>query len=289
MNLPEQDNYSAFSQNIKGLLISLFDLYIKGSLHVSLAVTAFSYITVLLYRLNVPAALYIFIFTATVLSYNFTKYLVLFENKTVLVRGRLKFIAVITVFALAGMVISLVLLDIHVLLFSLLPGLLTAAYALPVFQKGTNLRQVFGIKLLIIGTVWALVTVGLPFIAHFGANQDFSIMIVEGLQRLLFVMVITLPFDIRDVQADSRRLGTIPQIFGIKKTKLIGSGILLSVFLIEIFQSPVFTYSFWIFLLVLCVTGILVWKSMVVQPKYFASFWVEGIPVAWAALLILAI
>ena len=289
MNLLEQINYSTFFRDTKGFLLSLLDLYIKGSIHVSLAVTAFSYITVTLYQLHVPGALYLFIFTATVLSYNFTKYLVLFEKKRVLIRGKLKSIVGITVFALAGMVISLFLLDIKVLLFSLLPGLLTVAYALPVFHNSTSLRQIFGIKLLIIAAVWALVTVGLPYVAHYGASQNSLMIVTEGIQRLLFVMVLTLPFEIRDVEEDCRRLGTIPQIFGIKKTKLIGSGILLSVIVIEIFQSPGFTLSFLFFLLIVCVAGVLVWKSMVAQSKYFASFWVEGVPVVWAALLFVAL
>ena len=57
--------------------VKLFDLYIKSSLHVALAVTALACVSVWELNLTHDYLLYGFIFSSTVLSYNVTKYLFL--------------------------------------------------------------------------------------------------------------------------------------------------------------------------------------------------------------------
>ena len=47
-------------------------------------------------------------------------------------------------------------------------------------------------------------------------------------QRFLFVFVLMLPFEIRDMKYDSLKLSTIPQQIGIIKTKAIGLLLCLS-------------------------------------------------------------
>lgn len=276
-------------RNIADTFRRIFDIYIKSSLHVGLAVTSFSYITVLEFDLSISSALLPFIFFSTVAAYNFTKYLSLADRRHLVFTSVLKAISFVTLFAFMCALISAFYLDLSTLGFTVIPALLTASYALPLFQNQTNLRQVYGAKLFIIATVWALVTVGLPFINHQGIMPEFRFIIAESFQRLLFVMVLTLPFDIRDLHSDTDQLGTIPQIFGVRTTKILGIIALITVVIIEIQLMQAFTPTFLVFLFIVLLTGLLIQKSMAVQSAYFSSFWVEGVPILWAVLLFLVV
>ena len=264
-------------------------MYIKSSLHVALAVISFSLVTVFKFDLQIPTTLLFFTFFSTVVAYNFTKYLSLLDRRHLTMNPSLNAIAIITFIFFVCTIISTFYLDRVTLFVAAIPALLTAAYALPLFRSGTNLRHVYGAKLFIIGIVWALVTVGLPFAAHQGELPALSALFTEGFQRLLFVMVLTLPFDIRDIQTDMDQLGTIPQIFGIRTTRTIGLVTLTIVLLIEIVQAHSFHSGFAVFLLMVGTTALLIHKSMTIRSPFFASFWVEGIPILWAFLLSLLI
>ena len=276
-------------RSISEVLRHVFSIYIKSSLHVALAVTSFSLVTIFEFDLQIPTALLYFTFFSTVVAYNFTKYLSLLNRRHLVMTPALKAIAIISLLSFACTTLSAFYLDKFALAVAAIPALLTAAYALPLFRSGTNLRHVYGAKLFIIGIVWALVTTGLPFTAHQGELPALSLVFTEGFQRLLFVMVLTLPFDIRDIQTDTEQLGTIPQIFGVRTTKTIGLSALAAVLLIEIAQTNTIDSGFSLFLFMIGVTALLIHKSMTVRSPWFASFWVEGVPVLWAFLLFLLV
>jgi hypothetical protein len=276
-------------RSISNVLRWFFSIYIKGSLHVALAVTCFSLVTAFEYGLQVSPALLAFTFGSTAIAYNFTKYLSLLDRPHLAINPTLISVAIITLLSLVCTIIAVFQLSGITIGLAAIPALLTGAYALPLFRSGTNLRHVYGIKLFIIGIVWALVTVGLPFAAHSGSQPALSTIFIEGFQRLLFVMVLTLPFDIRDIQTDAEQLGTIPQIFGIQTTRTIGLTALAVAVLIETVQTYSFQPGFVVFLLMSGITAFLIHKSMAVRSPWFASFWVEGVPVLWAFLLFLLV
>jgi len=276
-------------RSISEFLRRLLSTYIKSSLHVALAVTSFSLVTVFEFDLQISTTLLFFTFFSTVVAYNFTKYLSLLDHRHLTINPSLNVIAIITFISFVCTIISTFYLDRATLFVASIPALLTAAYTLPIFRIGTNLRHIYGAKLFIIGVVWAFVTVGLPFAAHHGELPAQSALFPEGFQRLLFVMVLTLPFDIRDIQTDAEQLGTIPQIFGVPSTRTIGLVTLGIVLLIEIVQTNSFHSGFAVFLLIVGTTALLIHKSMTIRSPFFASFWVEGVPILWAFLLFLLV
>lgn len=179
-------------------------------------------------------------------------------------------------------------------------GVLTMFYAVP-FPK-RNLRSFPSLKLLIVGLVWAGVSVLVP-VASIEANFTSSDVITAlsapsiwllFLQRVLLVMVLTLPFEIRDLPFDSPQLRTLPQLVGMKKTVGIGIALLTVVLLLEglkdvprILDSENVPSIAIISLFIICVlTGILLVKSQKKQSKYFASFIVESIPIVWVFLYV---
>src|SRR6056297_88189 len=266
--------------------MKLADIYIKSSLHVALAVTALALVTV--YELGISADPFLlgFIFSSTVVSYNFTKYVFVFTAGADRWGTLLKRIGVISVLAFLAMCLMLFRLPIDVILLAAVFGAITIAYAVPVSEGKRNLRSVYGIKIAVIAIVWAGVTVILP-VMNYGI-ESLSVLDVgaESLQRLLFVAVLILPFDIRDYRYDDSTLGTLPQLIGVRESKVLGMGLLISCVVLEAIINPVSSTSFVIFGLIAAVTAVMVRRSMMIQSRYFASFWVESIPIFWAILLI---
>lgn len=263
----------------------LFELYIKSSLHVALAVSSLAYVTVLELKINPNPVLLGFIFSSTVVSYNLTKYAFIVATDSISLGPLLKWIIRITAGFFVVMCVCLFYLPLNVILTALLLGAITIAYAIPISEGRRNLRNIYGIKIAVIALVWSGVTVGIPVINHGPESVSAATLAMELLQRFLFVAVLILPFDIRDYRNDDNTLGTLPQIIGVKNSKALGLGLLISCLLLDWILNPILSPSFIIFFFVAGITALMVRRAMVIQSPYFASFWVEGIPVAWAILL----
>lgn len=265
----------------------LFDLYIKGSLHVALAVTAFAYVTVQDLGLTHNLLLYSFIFSSTILSYNLTKYVYVAASDSIRISPFLKWIGGITAFSFFGTIVLLFYLPADVIIAAVIFGSVTVAYAVPISEEKKNLRNIYGVKIGVIALVWAGVTVGLPTLNHGFKTLEMTAVLYEVAQRLFFVAVLILPFDIRDYRTDEPGLGTLPQLIGIKETKILGFVLLSLCIVLEALLQPVLSVSFIVFVIIAVFTAVLILRSLVRQSPYFASFWVEGIPIIWASLLFL--
>ena len=84
-------------------------------------------------------------------------------------------------------------------------------------------------KIFLIAIVWTFVTTILV------ANEDDKLLwhklIPIIIDRFCFVLAITIPFDIRDLKYDDKRIKTIPILFGVAGSKLIAyCFVLLSIF-----------------------------------------------------------
>ena len=113
-------------------------------------------------------------------------------------------------------------------------ALITLFYSLPVFKRNTRLfrlREISGLKIFLIAVVWSAVTILLPIIES-GKNFNNGHIFLIFIERFLFIFAITIPFDIRDMESDSKAgLKTIPLIIGETKAIYV-SNILLALFLI---------------------------------------------------------
>jgi hypothetical protein len=125
-------------------------------------------------------------------------------------------------------------------------------------------------------------------------SKDIWILFV---QRILLVMVFTLPFEIRDLPYDPPHLKTLPQEVGVKKTVGIGIGMLTIVLLMDGFKNSMQFLSqqmmpchVFVSLFLICVTtAILLVRSQKNQSRYFASFLVESIPIVWVLLYVVLV
>lgn len=126
-------------------------------------------------------------------------------------------------------------------------GGLSIFYVLPIipfYSKSPTLRDLPYLKIFIIGLVWSIAIVCLPLIdSNFATGLDVNLFI-PLLQNFLFVIAITLPFDIRDVKFDkSNNLKTIPQLIGFKQTTILSVLLLiLSIILLNILPLGYYHY-----------------------------------------------
>ena len=176
----------------------------------------------------------------------------------------------------------------NTLVFLAVLGLITFLYAIPFipkryfFDHNQNLRQISGLKIYVIGFVWAAVTVGLPVVqSNMSFGWDIGIM---ALQRFLAVLVLMLPFEIRDLKYDSIKLSTIPQTIGIPMTKGLGCLLLVLIFCLEFLKDAMVASEILITLIIVIMMLFLLAFSNKDQPKYYSSFVVESIPVIWLLL-----
>jgi hypothetical protein len=94
-----------------------------------------------------------------------------------------------------------------------------------------------------------------------------------------------LPFEIRDLNYDNLKLGTIPQKIGVKKTKMIGVTLLMVFVVLEFFKDELSRNEMSSTLIITAITLLFLIFSHKNQSKYYSAFWVEGLPIIWLLLV----
>ncbi|WP_027078310.1 UbiA prenyltransferase family protein [Maribacter antarcticus] len=266
------------------ILKGVFDFYLDASIHVAFAVLALMRVTTL--SLNIPPDLHLswFLFFGTIICYNFVKYGVE-AKKYVLVANRYhKNIQFFSFISAAFMLYHAYFLSHEVWIAIAVLALVSGLYTLPVLPRSKNLRSWGGFKIFIVALVWTGATVLLPVL-----SQDYELswnVQIVSLQRFIFVLVLLIPFEIRDLQYDDPELKTLPQRFGVSNTKVFGFFLVLLFFFITFFKDEISVtdlVSKGVLFLVLCS---LLKATKRNQAAYFSSFWVEAIPVGWYLILL---
>ncbi|TCK68529.1 hypothetical protein DFQ05_0037 [Winogradskyella wandonensis] len=273
------------------VLKSLFSFYVNSSIHVALAVYAMTWVTLVGLDLSYDENSLYFVFYATITAYNFVKYFGLAKFHHRSLANWLRIIQVFSAFCFLLMCFYLTRLKLDAVLLVGGLALVTFLYAIPLipkrflFDEEQNLRQVGGLKVYIIAMVWSFVTVLIPVLNNgYEINSDVILLLI---QRFFIVIVLMLPFEIRDLKYDSLKLATIPQKIGIKKTKIIGTLLLLAYWILEFFKNELTNASVLSTFMLVGITFLLLLFSTERQTKYYASFWVEGIPIFWLISLLL--
>ena len=251
-----------------------------------MAVVCFQYITLLKFDINVDYILLIFSFCLCLNAYNFIKYFEIVFFKSQKKSVSLKLICFLTFISIVTSLFITTKLTGEMLVLFLLMSLLTLFYFFPFNSVNKNLRKTPGLKIFIVAIVWSLLIVVLPII-NFTDKLDTSFLIYFT-QVLIFVVVTIFPFEIRDLNSDSKQLHTIPQRIGINNTKILGFCLLFIFIILDYIQYGVLYFinfkSLLINSVVCLITFILILKSGKKQSIYFSSFWVESLPILWLLL-----
>ena len=262
----------------------VFKFYINSSIHVALAVCAFLAITLKVLHLPYAENLMCFVFFGTITGYNFVKYAGIAQLHHRSLTSTLRAIQIFSLISFACCLYFAFQLRFSVLLACIPLALLTLFYAVPLLPSNNNLRTTPTLKVFVIAAVWAGTTVYLPKAAfHLQMNLDIFILII---QRFLIVLALIIPFEIRDLAFDELKLATLPQLLGIKHTKMTGYCLLILAFGISFLGNS--TENWPIIAVLVTLTALAIFFSTSLQNKYYASFWVEGIPIfCWLGQLLI--
>ncbi len=251
-------------------LNKIINFYINASIHVAVAIFCLLKITSLSYQITISSFYYLVVFFGSICSYNFLKYYTVF-NKT----KKYKLLLWITFLTLLLCLLFYIKLTYAEQKGLFVGGILVGTYP--------YLRKIGWLKLVIVSFVVSLVTLGIPF---FIANRlDFLLFI----QRVLILFALLVPFEILDSASDNKKMQTLPQRFGIEKTKIFGYlAILLFIFLE--FNCSMNTKKGLLFLVNLFIsfiTVLIIFFTSTKRSRYYTLFWVESIPIFWCVLLLL--
>ncbi|WP_420320238.1 hypothetical protein [Flagellimonas sp.] len=267
------------------LLKSFFDFYLNASVHVGFSVIALLLTTILLLGIEFNYELAGFIFFGTIVCYNFVKYGVEAEKYLIVSSSYHKSIQIFSFACFVPAIYFFTLLDTQIWISIIILALLSALYAVPLLPKNKNLRSLGGLKIYIVALVWVGFTVFLPVI---GQRIPFSWDIaILGLQRFILVLILLLPFEIRDIKWDNPELKTLPQVMGIKKTKRLGIVLTAIWFLLTFLRDELRQIEVWPRLVIAVLLNVVFLYGKNMQKSYLVSFWVESIPIFWCGMVLL--
>ena len=267
------------------LFKNILNFYVNSSMHVALAVYSLVRITELYFDLPYNENLDYFIFYATITGYNFIKYagVAKFYHRSLTKSMRL--IQIFSFLSFCLLVYYGSNLSTTVLIYFIPFAVINLVYVVPFlggFQK--NLRRVSYLKIFLVAFVWSGVTTVIPLIV--GEYQYEVSIILLFVQRMLFILVLILPFEIRDMKLDFKNLKTLPQKIGIEKTKKVGFVLLLFSLTIEFLITTSFAYRN-SYLVICFILLIFLMRSSQNQSKFYSSLWVESIPIFWWILILI--
>lgn len=275
------------------LLKRIFDFYIYSNIHVALAGFCITKITLIKFG-NIESYTPYFVALSIIVSYNFIRYYEIktshltwfkswfFEHK--------KIIFVLTSFSVAMLVFITFFteFDWRAILVLIPFAFMTFFYVIPLFKIGNieiSFRNFPSIKIFSICIAWAGISVFFPlYESHSIIDLD---VYLEFVQRFLLLIVIALPFDIRDVKVDSDSLKTLPQVLGIRATKIVGLVLLLEFVLLELFKQNISRDGMFILIIIAIISSLFLWFSSPYKTRYYTSFWVESTPIIWFGLYML--
>ena len=271
------------------LLKRILDFYIFSNIHVALAVFCLVKITLLTYGIHSNSVPFFCLFS-TIASYNLIR---IFRVEEVqpwffeFIKNNKSILVLLTVFSVIATLYFAFGFSLQTLLWLLPFAIATLFYVNPfaIKNKRFSLRYVALIKLFLIAISWAGVTVLIPLIQH-KINLD-SNEIIMLVQRFLFVVAITIPFDIRDMSYDNENLKTLPQAIGIQKSKWLGLLFLMLFLGFEFLKTPIQPEQLQIHFFIVLATLLFLVKANENQNKYYSAFFVESLPIAWLSLFLL--
>jgi 4-hydroxybenzoate polyprenyltransferase len=217
---------------------------IQSNIYIALAAVSLTIETQIQLGMQPQWHPYLFIiFFATLFEYNLHRLITVLTNKEALnsekhrwVRKNLTSFYILVLLSVAGFVAVSLLAKKEVLITFAPIAILTMFYSIPISGTKTNLfrlREIPFLKIFLIAIVWSASTILLPIVQS-GNSFDKAHVAAMLTERFLFILAITIPFDIRDLEADlDAGLKTIPMILNEKRAIILSYLLLLCFFLLS--------------------------------------------------------
>lgn len=216
------------------------------------------------------------VFFSTLFAYNFQRLLKTsgsasnpkFSDRHDWIEDKQLLIMVLSVIGFVGMsVLALYELPFELLLSSI-PALIIVVFYTRRNDELKALRNLPFLKIFLISIVWLFVVLIIPVLLNMGKLSD----VPKDLFMItfLYVFLLCIPFDIRDVAVDRGRLKTIPIVLGIRGSKVLGVILMLIIALMSYFGG----YSGMILVSISVIPSIIFSNES--RRELFYSGWIEG-------------
>jgi len=160
-------------------------------------------------------------------------------------------------------------------------SIIAAAYVLPLLRTQndrTRLREVGLWKIFLIAVVWSGMTVILPAVHLYGLDQFSDLSSWQlAVERGIFILAITLPFDIRDLVNDAKKgVRTIPSVIGWQRTVWLSEVLMVAFLALVGFRLGMDNPLFVAYAISSLLTMALLSVATPHRQDMYCSFWVEG-------------
>lgn len=261
------------------------EIFFYGNIFISLTSICMVWLTT--YSLN-PTNYHLhpydyFVFFGTLTLYNLHRYIGQQKIKsTALLQDRFIFMKLHRPWMLASIVLSgtvaaylgfPILIELKFIL--IIPILISGFYAIPIFNK--RLRDISYVKIFLIAFSWSWLTAYIPAALIDQSGIEITLICLE---RFLFILAITIPFDIRDIRQDQEiALRTIVNTLGIYRSKILAVLFLLLAAVIAYYLLSIGIYNSPLLISILIAYIISAWLVINSNPNrqelYFVG-WLDG-------------
>lgn len=287
---------------MRKLIYSAFDFLLFSNLFMALCAVAQALVTFMLIGSKPVYPVLAILFLSTIFIYNFSILLSKPKHPGSSTLKRVRwFFAQYKLMVAITLVSAMLLLPLFFLVSAksrfllIFLSILSLGYGMPLFSIGRQrfgLRNIPGLKLLLIGLTWALSVVLLPIFEaeniHRITVSDSDILLLTA-KRFLFITAMAIPFDIRDLFQD-RKLGlkTVPVVFGEKNAYLLCQ-ILLAGYLVLLllFRNHGFDTNFFALTITILLGGWLISRSKFEKNEYYYFFYVDGVLILQYVLMLI--
>jgi hypothetical protein len=273
--------------------------YIQSAIHFAadsnlwIALCAFGFIAQSFIIYNVPiensdAWYMLFAFCNTYIIYNLHRIITIPAKEVETLSGMHGFIAqhqkwvyVAMLFAAIIVVVCLFFISVQSIIALAVLGAIAVFYTFPL-PFGIRLRDFGFLKPFIVATVWSFVAVLVP-LANYIQDDILNISLL-WLNRFLFIVAITIPFDVRDLKFDKVNLKyeTIPMKIGKLRTYWLSQGLLVIsampllvvLFLEQTIEAHLISLLMWYLITSSIIRYNLKSKTEVSEYQY--TFWLDG-------------
>lgn len=268
---------------------AIIETIVYSNIWISIGAVSFALTGAILLKFQLSIQLTIFIFSTTLFTYNFQRLVKVSDSNVQQISGpradwikkHLYLVYAITLLGFIGGIITGWAFFIDYYWLFIIVGFFSFFYVwkLPILKA--NIRSLPAIKIFVLAATWIIATQIIPYLLLSDSALTFNVSLIF-IASFFFIISISIPFDIRDIEIDDKKLKTIPQLFGIIQSKWIALFLLcLSTILIS-FSSTELYYGL---IINACITGVIIYKSRVNKNELYYSGVVDG-TLIWQVILL---
>ena len=278
--------------------MALIRWIVYSNLWVSLVAPSMLWSTAVLLGEKLDGSIYVFVFSATLFTYNIQRLYKAtdFISNSVLYRHRWiwenrKALWLLTYLSGLSTAICLFFVPFCFLAWLFPAGIISAFYFIPFYRSGNKwkrLRDVPLLKIVLVSFVWAWVAV---FCVAQILEKPKDTWIPVFVFQFFFCFAVTIPFDIRDAKFDrAEGTKTFVSIWGVNKAKCLSATCFI-ISLAALYFSDLPLLSFLVIILFFVFGCVSVWFSSPSRHELYYGFWLDGLfilqgPVMFSAVYI---